>query len=90
MQATARRFGALSWSAFGLLVATGIWQVQEIPLKWTYDRLVLKLTLVGIAGGLALVHQLTARRSSPAIRGALQGLILLVSIGVFAAAVRII
>ena len=83
LQAAARRFGAASWSALGVLVVTGIWQVQELSLSWTYDRLVLKITLV-------VLHQVTARRSSPALRGALQGLILVVSIGIFAAAVRIL
>lgn len=90
LQAAARRFGAASWSALGVLVVTGIWQVQELSLSWTYDRLVLKITLVVIAAALAGLHQVTARRSSPALRGALQGLILVVSIGIFAAAVRIL
>ncbi len=73
-----------------VLIVTGIWQVERIGLSWTYDRLVLKLTLVGLVAVLALVHQFTARNTSPAVRGALQGLILLLSIGIFGAAVRII
>ena len=90
LQAVARRFGHVSWTAFGILVVTGIWQVDRIDLPWDYGRLVLKLVLVGATGAAALVHQLTARRSSPAARAALQGLILLLSIAVFGAAVRLL
>lgn len=90
LQAVARQFGRVSWTALAVLVVTGIWQVQRIGLSWTFDRLVLKLTLVGLVAVLALVHQVTARRTSPAVRGALQGVILILSIGIFGAAVRII
>ena len=49
-------------------------------------------TIYGVilAGGLALYHQITAKRSSPAVRGIIQLLILIVSIGVFGAAVTLI
>lgn len=90
LQAAARRFGTLSWSALTLIVITGIWQVQEISLRWSYGRLVFKLVLVGVVAGLALLHQLTARRMSAAGRGAIQGVILALSIGIFAAAVRLL
>jgi putative copper export protein len=90
LQAVARRFGTLSWSALGVLVATGIWQVQEIRLRWSYGRLVLKLWLVGAVAALALVHQVTARRMSPAGRGAIQGVILVLSVAIFGAAARLL
>ena len=38
---------------------------------------------------LAGIHQLTARRSSPAVRGVIQLLILIVSLAIFAAAVAL-
>jgi putative copper export protein len=90
LQAVARQFGRLSWTALGVLVATGIWQVERIGLDWSYGRLVFKLVLVGVVAALALAHQLTARRTSPAVRGALQGVILLVSVGIFGAAARLL
>ncbi len=87
LQAIARRFGVVSWTAMGVALATGLWMFFERRL--TADRFQLKWTLVGIAIAVALVHQLTARKSSPAVRGALQGVIMLVSIGIFAAAVTL-
>lgn len=87
LQAAARRFGVVSWTALAVAVATGI--VQVVRLSYPWRSLEVKLAFVAIAGGLALVHQLTARRSSPAVRGAIQGAILLASIGIFAAAVAL-
>ncbi len=52
-------------------------------------KLLIKLTLVGIAAGLTLFHQMTAKTSSPAARGIGQGLILLASLGIVAAAVAL-
>lgn len=90
LQDVARRFGTLSWTALGALVVTGVWQVQEIPLRWSYGRLILKLWLVGAVATLALVHQVTARRMNPAGRGAIQGVILVLSVAVFGAAARLL
>lgn len=87
LQAVARQFGRVSWVALAVAVATGIWQVELVGYPWA--DLSLKLTLVVIAAGLALVHQLTARRSTPAVRGIVQGAILLTSIGIFGAAVAL-
>lgn len=87
LQAVARQFGRVSWVALGVAVVTGIWQVELVGYAWA--DLTLKLTLVVIAAGLALIHQLTARRSTAAMRGLLQGAILLTSIGIFGAAVAL-
>jgi putative copper export protein len=87
LQAVARQFGRVSWVALGVAVVTGIWQVELVGYPWA--DLTFKLTLVVIAAGLALVHQLTARRSTAAMRGLLQGVILLTSIGIFGAAVAL-
>jgi len=88
LRAIARRFGVVSWTAMGIAVASGLWMYLDMSL--TPERMSLKWTLVGIAIALALVHQFTAKRSSPAVRGILQGLIMLVSIAVFAAAVTLV
>ncbi len=85
LQAAARAFGTLSWTALGVAVATGLYQLSR--LEWPWDRFTLKLTLVVASAALALVHQVTARRTSPAVRGALQGVILVLAVAIFGAAV---
>lgn len=86
LQAVARQFGRLSWAAFALAVLTGGWAVidylDDPALPW-------KLGSVALAGGLALWHQLGARDQSPRTRGVVQGLILVVSLGIVAAAVAL-
>ncbi|TNE89773.1 MAG: hypothetical protein EP330_10210 [Deltaproteobacteria bacterium] len=89
LQAAARQFARVSWVAMGIAVLTGLTQVAWMGLPWSYTRLQVKVGLVLTAIAIALGHQLTARNSSPALRGALQGVILLVSLGIFAAAVAI-
>lgn len=88
LQAMARRFSVVSWSAMGIAIATGLWMFLDIGL--TEEPFRTKFTLIGVAIVLALVHQFTAKKSSPSVRGALQGVILLVSIGIFAAAVTLL
>lgn len=85
LQAAARAFGYLSWTALGVAVATGLYQLSTYG--WPWSRLTLKLTLVGISAALALFHQVTARRTSPAMRGVIQGVILVLAIAIFGAAV---
>ena len=88
LRAVARRFGALSWVAFAVAVVTGMWLYTDMALPW--KDFSTKGTLVLVAGTLALIHQLTAKRSTPAVRGIIQLLILVVSIGIFAAAVTLV
>jgi putative copper export protein len=87
LQVAARRFGRVSWVAMAVAVFTGLWQVDRLDYAW--GALGWKLTLVGLAVTLALVHQLTARRTPAAVRGIIQGVILLVSLGIFWAAVSL-
>ncbi len=94
IQAMARQFGRLAWVAMLLAIATGIFQLTRIDLSAginnTFGRvLVFKLLLVGIAIALTLGHQLTARNTSAKVRGLIQGLIVLVSLGILAAAVAL-
>jgi putative copper export protein len=88
LRAVARRFSVLSWAAFGIAIITGTWMYTTIDLPW--KDFSTKGSLIILAGGLALFHQLTAKRSSPAVRGLIQLLILIVSIGIFGAAVTLI
>jgi hypothetical protein len=70
-------------------VLTGVLQVERLGFDWADGALSFKLTLVLLAAGLAYAHQLTAKRTSPAVRGIIQGVILLLSVGIFAAAVNL-
>ncbi len=88
LRAVARRFGVVSWTALGIALVTGIWMYTDFGLPWREFEL--KGALIGIAIVLALVHQFTARRTPPAVRGILQLLILLVSVGIFGAAVTLL
>jgi putative copper export protein len=89
LQATARQFGKVSWAAMVVALATGIAQVELYGWPWTYGRLHAKLGMVGLTVALALYHQVTAAKSSPARRGVVQVLILVASLGVFGAAVSL-
>ena len=85
LQAAARAFGYLSWTALAVAVATGLYQLSTYG--WPWSNLTLKLTLVAASAGLALFHQLTARTMSPAVRGSVQGVILVLAVAIFGAAV---
>jgi putative copper export protein len=87
LQAAAKRFGVVSWIAMTIAVATGvrlyfIWHAEPEPflLKWN---------LIAISIAVALIHQFTAKRTPPAIRGVLQLVILILAVGTFAAAVTL-
>jgi putative copper export protein len=88
LRAVARRFSVLSWVAFAVAIITGTWMYTDIALPW--EDFSTKGTLIILAGGLALIHQVTAKRSSATVRGVIQLLILIVSIGIFGAAVTLI
>lgn len=88
LRVVARRFGVVSWVAFATAVTTGLWMYIDFGFPWREAEL--KITLVVLAGALALVHQLTARWTSAAVRGIIQLGILVLSIGIFGAAVTLI
>jgi putative copper export protein len=63
--AVGRRYQAVAWPAFGVLVATGILNVHNLGLSWpalvataTGRTLLVKLGLVLVSGGAAGVHAL--------------------------------
>lgn len=95
LQAAARMFSYISWTAMTVSVVTGTvillrFGSAATNLRTTFGQAVfLKLSLVGLAVGLALWHQMTAGKTSDRTRGMLQGLILLISLAIFAAAVNI-
>ena len=87
LRAVARWFAVVSWTALGIALVTGIWMYTDVGAPWSEFEL--KGTLIIVAVALALVHQFTAKRTPPAVRGILQMLILLTSIGIFGAAVTL-
>lgn len=88
IQATARRFGMVTWVAITVSVATGILQL----FRFSYDLsapLAIKLVLVSLSITLAVVHQEAAKHVGPALRGAMEGTLLILGLGILAAAVAI-
>jgi putative copper export protein len=87
LQAVARQFGRVSWPAMLIAVGTGLYQVVLLHMPWVYGKLHMKMGLVGLTIIISVVHQLTAKRSKPAVRGIVEMVILLLSLGIFWAAV---
>jgi uncharacterized membrane protein len=88
IRAGARRFGHVTWLAITISVVTGILQL----FRFEYDltaALAIKLILVSVSITLAFVHQEIAKYTSPALRGAMEGLLLMLGLGILAAAVAI-
>jgi putative copper export protein len=77
IQAIAKRFGLMSWMALGLLVLTGTLMVFD--RAWT-GNLIAKIGLVMLSAMLAVWHTMAAREQSPAVRGAIQGVILILAL----------
>lgn len=74
--AAARAFNRIAWPAFGVLLATGVWNVlAEDRGDPDYQRtLMLKYTLVVVSGVTAFLHARARSRGAMAAFGALTGL----------------
>jgi len=72
----ARRFNAIAWGAFGVLIATGIWNVAaEAPWHGrAATTLVVKVLVVAASGAAALVHARATSKAALAAFGALSAL----------------
>ena len=82
-RAVARRFNRIAWPAFGVLVATGIWNVLELEPQWDtdYGRTVMVKILVVTASGIsALVHGNVRGKAALAAFGAASGLTALLAL----------
>ena len=88
IRAMARAFAWVSWAAMGVAILTGIVNYTSLGPGWS--RFSLKGTLIILSIALALWHQLTAKRSSPAVRGMGQGMILILAVAIFGAAVVLV
>ncbi len=77
LQTLARGFGRVSWAAMAVAVLTGSWMaidfIDQPLLAW-------KLGLVVAVAALAAFHQIASRSQSPAARGAVQAVILVLSL----------
>jgi putative copper export protein len=74
----ARRFNRIAWPAYAVLVATGIWNLLELPVgdfgtRWQVTLMV-KITVVALAGASAAVHAGAQSKAVLAVFGALGGL----------------
>ena len=77
--AVARRFNQVAWSAFAVLVLTGIWNISAISgtsgdTASYRSTLMVKLAVVVLSGIAAFVHLRTKTARGRAIWGALTGL----------------
>ena len=83
-RSAARTFARVAWPAFGVLVATGIWNLAEVDFLDAgsdYQATVLvKLLLVAAAAMAVIVHTVGTSRKALAIGGAVG---LLASLGAF-------
>lgn len=75
-RAAARRFNQVAWPAFGVLVATGAWNIAAEHAKdhGAYrTTLVVKLVVVAISGLTAFLHARARSTAGLAVFGALTG-----------------
>lgn len=89
VRSAARRFGTVAWAGVGLAVATGLAQLirLDVPTRGN-TPLAVKLALVGVAVAVAWAHQMFARSMSPALRGAIQGVLIVVGLAIVWMAVQ--
>ena len=75
-RAVARRFNQLAWPAFGVLVATGIWNVSAERVSWhgAYGiTLMVKIAVVALAGLSAWAHTHSRSTVGLAVWGGVAG-----------------
>jgi putative copper export protein len=75
-KAAARRFNQVAWPAFGVLIATGVWNViaERDHVHGAYETtLTVKLVLVALSGLAALLHIRARTPAGLAVFGALTG-----------------
>ena len=77
--AAARRFNQVAWTAFGVLIVTGIWNIvavrSQISGSASYrTTLIVKLAVVVVSGVAAALHIRSRTARSRAVFGALTGL----------------
>ncbi len=80
----ARRFNVIGWSAFGLLVVTGIWNMFEVNVSQQTNAYLVtftvKIVVVVLSGASAAAHIRAKSKAALAIGGAVAGLTALVAL----------
>jgi putative copper export protein len=77
--AAARRFNQVAWTAFGVLIVTGIWNIAAVSPQISHSAsyrttLIVKLVVVVISGITAALHIRSRTARGRAILGALTGI----------------
>ena len=75
----ARRFNQVAWTAFGVLIVTGIWNIVAVRSQIDHGAsyrttLIVKLVVVVVSGVTAALHIRSRTARSRAVFGALTGL----------------
>lgn len=86
IRAVARRFGVVSWVALAVQVTTG--SLMLLDHAWS-TTLSVKIGLVMLSAILAAWHSLAAGDQSPAVRGAIQGVILMLALAIVWLAIQL-
>jgi putative copper export protein len=76
-RAVARRFNRIAWPAYGVLVATGVWNIVDLDPDWdsAYGAtLMVKIAVVAASGASAFLHARARSRPALAAFGAASGL----------------
>ncbi len=76
-RAVARRFNRIAWPAYGVLVATGVWNIVDLDPDWdsAYGAtLMFKVAVVAASGVSAFLHARARARPALAAFGAASGL----------------
>jgi putative copper export protein len=84
-KAAAQAFSRVAWPAFGVLVITGLWNIQADHDEIRHDSdfrntLIAKLVLVVLSGVAAFMHQRASSKRGNAIWGAGTGLFALAAL----------
>ncbi|HZQ87552.1 MAG TPA: hypothetical protein VFA83_22090 [Acidimicrobiales bacterium] len=73
----AQRFNRIAWPAYGMLVATGIWNITAVHARWsgTYGTtLIVKIVVVAVSGISAAAHARSSSKAGLALWGAVTGI----------------
>ena len=73
----ARRFNRIAWVAYGVLVATGIWNILAVDPTWSSEygvTLMVKISVVAVSGVTAFLHSIARSKPGLAVFGALSAI----------------